>query len=272
MTEAEWLAGTDPGAVLELVGGRASDRKLRLFACACLRRVWHLLEDPRGRAAVEVAERFADGRADRQEVALSWHAARQAQDATMQGSAAAHVLDAAAYLAEDRAFSAALEVARLAVQAVGSHEAAVATAAAVREAAARPKTKLSWPVLLFSFRAWQEAMAEAATDAAERAQEARDAIRVRERSAQAALLRELFGPTQFRTPAVDRSVLAWNDACVTKLAEAIYDGLAWDRLPVLADALEEAGCTDTDVLAHCRQPGDHVRGCWVVDLILSKDR
>jgi hypothetical protein len=270
VTEAEWLACTDPGPVLELVGGRASDRKLRLFACACLRRIWHLVEDPRGRAVVEVAERFADGRADRQELALNWHAARQAQDAAHEGSPAAHALDAAAYVAEDRSFSAALEIARLAVQAVSSHEAAVATAAAVRGAAARPKTNLPWPVLLFSFRAWQEAMAEAATETAERVQEARNAIRVRERGAQAALLRELFGPTPFRTPTVERSVLAWNDACVPKLAEAIYDGLAWDRLPVLADALEEAGCADADILGHLRGPGPHVRGCWVVDLLLGR--
>jgi hypothetical protein len=163
------------------------------------------------------------------------------------------------------------EVARLAVQAAGSHEAAVATAATAREAAARSRASPPWPVLLFSFRAWQEALVQAATETAERIQEVQTAIRVRERSAQAALVREIFGPTPFRTPAVERSMLSWNDACVVKLAEAIYDGLAWDRLPVLADALEEAGCTDAHVLNHCRQPGEHVRGCWAVDLLLGKE-
>src|SRR5262249_55305243 len=138
------------------------------------------------------------------------------------------------------------------------------------EAARRPGTNFPWRVLLFGFGAGQEARAEAATEPAERVQEARNAIRVRERGAQAALLRELFGPTPFRTPAVERSVLAWNDACVPKLAEAIYDGLAWDRLPVLADALEEAGCADADVLSHLRRPGPHVRGCWALDLLLAK--
>jgi hypothetical protein len=48
-------------------------------------------------------------------------------------------------------------------------------------------------------------------------------------------------------------------------------GRALDRLPILADALEEAGCTDADILAHCRGPGPHVRGCWVVDLLLGKE-
>jgi hypothetical protein len=55
-----------------------------------------------------------------------------------------------------------------------------------------------------------------------------------------------------------------------KLARSIYQEERFHDLPVLADALEEAGCTDADILAHCRQPGSHVRGCWVVDAILGK--
>jgi hypothetical protein len=55
-----------------------------------------------------------------------------------------------------------------------------------------------------------------------------------------------------------------------KVGESIYADRAFDRLPILADALEEAGCTDADILAHCRGPGPHARGCWVVDLILGK--
>ena len=54
------------------------------------------------------------------------------------------------------------------------------------------------------------------------------------------------------------------------LAGAIYDERAFDRLPVLGDALEDAGCADAAILAHCRGPGEHVRGCWVVDLLLGK--
>jgi hypothetical protein len=54
------------------------------------------------------------------------------------------------------------------------------------------------------------------------------------------------------------------------LAESIYDDRAFDRLPILADAVEEAGCTDIDILIHCRGPGPHARGCWVVDAILGK--
>jgi hypothetical protein len=63
----------------------------------------------------------------------------------------------------------------------------------------------------------------------------------------------------------------WNESTVTELAQAIYTDRAFDRLPILADALEEAGCTDAAILEHCRGPGPHVRGCWVVDLLLGKE-
>jgi hypothetical protein len=90
-----------------------------------------------------------------------------------------------------------------------------------------------------------------------------------ERTKQTNLLRDIFG-NPFRSVTLHPAVLAWNDGTITKLAQAIYDDRAFDHLPILADALEEAGCTNTDILNHCRQPGEHVRGCWVVDLLLGK--
>ena len=62
----------------------------------------------------------------------------------------------------------------------------------------------------------------------------------------------------------------WQSETVVALATGIYADRAFDRLPVLADALEEAGCDNRDLLAHCRGPGPHVRGCWAVDLLLGK--
>ncbi len=70
--------------------------------------------------------------------------------------------------------------------------------------------------------------------------------------------------------AFDAAWLAWNGGTVQKVAQSIYDERAFDRMPILADALEEAGCTNQDILGHCRQPREHVRGCWVVDLLLGE--
>jgi hypothetical protein len=71
--------------------------------------------------------------------------------------------------------------------------------------------------------------------------------------------------------ALDPAWLAWNAGTVRKMAQAIYDDRAFDQLPILADALEEAGCANRDILDHCRSGGDHVRGCWVIDLLLGKE-
>jgi hypothetical protein len=92
-----------------------------------------------------------------------------------------------------------------------------------------------------------------------------------EHTAQAHLLRCVFGPLPFRTVTVDPAWLAWNGGTLVHLAQGIYDEQAFDRLPILADALEEAECHDVDILGHCRQAGEHVRGCWLVDLVLGKE-
>ncbi len=91
-----------------------------------------------------------------------------------------------------------------------------------------------------------------------------------ERKAQACLVRDVFG-NPFRKVAVDPAWLGWKDGTMVKLAQGIYDDRAFDRLPVLADALEEAWCDNGSILAHCRQPGEHVRGCWALDLCLGKE-
>jgi hypothetical protein len=63
----------------------------------------------------------------------------------------------------------------------------------------------------------------------------------------------------------------WLTSTVLALAAGIYSDRAFDRLPILADALEDAGCGHADILAHCRGDGPHARGCWVVDLVLGKE-
>jgi hypothetical protein len=68
-----------------------------------------------------------------------------------------------------------------------------------------------------------------------------------------------------------KAMAAWRSTDVLGVARAIYEDLAFDRMPLLADALMDAGCEDEQILAHCRSAGPHVRGCWVVDLVLGKD-
>jgi carbon storage regulator len=69
---------------------------------------------------------------------------------------------------------------------------------------------------------------------------------------------------------LDPAWLAWNDRTIPRLARAIQDEYAWDRLPVLADALEDAGCTDPVILDHCRAGSEHRLSCWVIDLVLAR--
>jgi hypothetical protein len=92
----------------------------------------------------------------------------------------------------------------------------------------------------------------------------------RGRQAQASLLREIVG-NPFHSLTVDPRWLTWNGGTVSKMARAIHNQRAFDRLPILADALEEAGCTDRDILDHCRGPNEHVPGCWVLGLLLSDE-
>ncbi len=89
---------------------------------------------------------------------------------------------------------------------------------------------------------------------------------VDEKARLADLTRDIFG-NPFRPVVFDP---AWRTSDVTALAQGIYDDHAFDRMPILADALQEAGCDNTDVLTHCRADTVHARGCWVVDGVLGK--
>jgi hypothetical protein len=83
------------------------------------------------------------------------------------------------------------------------------------------------------------------------------------------LLRDVFG-NPFRPVSVDPAWLARNAGAVLNVARSVYEGRRFEDLPVLADALEEAGCADPAILAHCRSAGPHVRGCWVVGALLGE--
>ncbi len=81
------------------------------------------------------------------------------------------------------------------------------------------------------------------------------------------LIRDIFG-NPFRPVTLDPR---WLSSTVLDLARTIYDERVWERMPILADALMDAGCDNEEILNHCRGPGPHVRGCWAIDLVLGKE-
>src|SRR5262249_31068525 len=91
-----------------------------------------------------------------------------------------------------------------------------------------------------------------------------------EKEQQASLLRCIVG-NPFRPVTIASSWLTWKDGTIVKLAQGIYADRTFDQLPLLADALEDAGCDNADLLSHLRGPGPHVRGCWALDLLLGKE-
>jgi hypothetical protein len=95
------------------------------------------------------------------------------------------------------------------------------------------------------------------------------AVAAEEQQIQTSLLRDIVG-NPFRPPVIDPGWLSWQDGAVPRLARALYEERGFDHLPILADALEEAGCTDAEILGHCRGPGSHTRGCWLVDSLLGE--
>jgi hypothetical protein len=229
MTEAKWLRCNDPEPMLEFLRGRASDRKLRLFACGYCRFAGHAAMDEVCRRALEVAERYADGDATADDLADDWVAVAELRRRRR-----------GIMTPWERWWGPVYGATAPVIYRSGDHPGGIAWEAA-------------------------RVVALGASDAGGRSSANSDGAEV-----QAALLRCLFA-NPFRSAAVAPPVLRWNDGTVGKIAQSIYEGHAFERLPILADALEDAGCDDADILTHCRGPNVHVRGCWVVDLLLDKN-
>jgi hypothetical protein len=245
VTEADWNNSTEPQKMLLALraSGRASERKLRLFACACCRLIWDFPNDERPRRALEVAERYADGLATSGEIFAAFCDVRNCLlplGRRYTHKVPAEVLDSA-FIAFARTTSTGAGYYGLKWEYAVSdlYQCAFDAADRVARVAAWPGDDL------------------AATHRVE-----------------AGLLRDIIGPALFRPlPPVAPAVLAWNGETVGRLAAAIYEetDFTQGRLGVLADAAEEAGLEDAELLAHLRSPGPHARGCHVVDLLLGRD-
>jgi len=225
VNENDWLNETSPGPLFQFLLGNSrlertpnGQRKIRLFACACCRRAWHLIEPhPAIRECVEFAEEYADGRGAKKRL-------KKLVDENYRCFAR--------YGGKP------------------SEDVAVAHAASAARSACSPEP--DWVMT----GVWREAGWAIGHDPSA------------DSRAQAALVRCIVG-NPLRPVALDPS---WRTSAVVALADGIYADRAFDRLPILADALQDAGCDNEDVLAHCRADGPHARGCWVVDLLLGKSK
>jgi hypothetical protein len=137
------------------------------------------------------------------------------------------------------------------------------------EVRATPQINLVSGVSVAAGVEWQQGRAELAAHnmiLGMRGLESRRAA-AQEKEAQADILRDIFA-NPFRPTTINPDWLTPN---VVTLAQTIYDERTFDGLPAIADALIDAGCDNQDVLEHCRSEGPHVRGCWVVDVVLGKE-
>jgi hypothetical protein len=240
MTEDDWLDSVDPQAMLEFLRGKVGVRKLSLFSCMCCRRVLPLLPAQLPSAVLEGAERLADEPFSLEELASVFDSFNSFRNTS---------LEAPRFRADEN---------------LAHVQHFLVTVAA------------SWTACLANYLTRRHDPFTVTIQYSEKVAQAFGAVSgtlpglvagtMLELIEHAKLLRDILG-NPFRPVTLD---LAWRTSAVTALAQTIYTDHRFDAMPILADALEEAGCTSDDILAHCRGDGPHVLGCWVVDLILGK--
>jgi hypothetical protein len=234
--EEEWLVCADPWKMLEFLWDRSSPRKQRLFACACVRRVWRLLVDRQSQVALELAEAFADQQASAEEL----------DEIAFEAASVARYLDPS----EEELAVAPRDALYWAAR-------AAALVAATSDSVEPDWIREASGCAVYAVKAESESSAE-----------------MTEWSAQAHILRDLFGPLPLGQVGLAPTVVT---AELVHLVQVVYEErclpsgtLSESRLAVFSDALEEAGCIDSRILSHCREAGPHVQGCWVVDALLGR--
>jgi hypothetical protein len=241
MTEVEWLSCANPEPMLAFIQGKVSERKLRLFAVACCRKAWRLIPELPFRITVEESERLADGLTSAEAVAAAYTTAWNALSRINHTGYARDDAVTEACWATVYAASTPLAYPRLGDIASNRYDPSYMAAAAA---------------------------AHAATAAALSGRARPDYLACRK--ADCTTLRDIVDP-RFRPVAIDPVWLQWNWGTVPAIARKVYEERAFDDLPILADALTDAGCDIQEMIDHCRSSGPHVRGCWVVDLLLGRE-
>jgi hypothetical protein len=250
MTAREWDTDQRPEQLLWAVQGRPSYRKLRLLACACCRRLWDVLASDADRARVASTEQYADGLISESEYLAAFPTDPDSRDYLP----ARPDVQAKYFLA-------------LALHTLGWPDA----------------EQEKWDIDEITGEQFPEPW-----DPGEYAQNqirnllARLALAVnwgvrdgkvdlesrrREESAQAELIRDVLG-NPFRPIAFSPE---WRTDTAMALAQQMYESHEFSAMPILADALQDAGCNNDEILDHCRNTNQpHARGCWVNDLVLGR--
>jgi hypothetical protein len=217
-----------------------NQRLLYLMAAAVFRTMQRLVPQRRWRKLLDTVEAYADGEATSDQLFKAYEAGG-VNDANLPAAnaASAHCIH---FLPDDYKV----------IEGVDYVSDAAGYLGAVAAGVLKPDMGLG-----MTMEVWQEPAFQ-------------DAKRAHEKKL-CAVIRDIFGNPYRQPPTLDRTWLAWNDGTIPNLARTMYASKRFRDLPILADALEEAGCTNEPVLAHCRSRGPHVRGCWVVDWVLEKE-
>jgi hypothetical protein len=268
MQEFAWLRLNRFRDMAEFVADRSSDRKLRLVACGCVRRVPQLLEDPRLLAAFQLAEAFADYRANKQQLKAARPAVRAVVDELREKAIAAlpaeplfpfgswseavflRVFGAGGYAAQQR------EYAELRRRHRAEEELPVRAANIVSRVL---ETWKFTPVILSDLVSNLRPFILLPDAFSHQVYWYVDTM-------MCDVLRDVVG-NPFRPVAFAAD---WRSVTAVSLARVMYETGDFSPMPILADALQDTGCEDADVLNHCRGDTPHVRGCWVVDRVLGK--
>jgi hypothetical protein len=249
MTEAEWSACTEPTSMLDFLEDKASERKLRLLACAIVRHVpitregktvWDLLPEydwfasPRMNChtVIETAERKADGLASVEE----WEESLEHLSYVSLGTDPD-------FFADDPELRSLLWF---------GYSVALAFGHTISYSTPRDRIFLSRYMI-----GYLDYIKKYSMSLLHPKFERRVCQLIRE------TIGNPFGAVSFAP--------AWFTPDVVAIARALYDERAFDRMPILAEALEVAGCDNADILFHCRLHTGHVRGCWVLDALLAKE-
>jgi hypothetical protein len=242
--------------MLAFLSGQWTQRKAILYVCAGLRRIWNLLYDEGSQFAVEVAERAAEGEVSDDEIRYAAYCAESptfgydfvsehARAWYHQDNAIMRLIEMGIYTEEDLRIDGELGDERTRSRLVNAAHIAYHALVPLRGESVVDEHLLEH---LSSQEEWPGGW----------------------------LVREIIG-NPFRPISISPLILAWNEGIINRLAQAAYDDrilpagtLDNTRLLTLADALEEAGCTDEQILTHLRSSGEHYRGCWDIDLFLDK--